>query len=127
MKSLTVLIKESLRESLVMEGLSPKAKKYLRQADEVITDEGDGWVIGHGFDYYDDADEKVFAENLKLCIDLFGGASIAGEDVTKPIKMEEALEISNDNGEEPEGTMYFVYHDGDQYPSVWTDFLINWK
>lgn len=127
MKGLTELIKESLKESMVMEALSPKAKKYLRSADEVITDDGDGWVIGKSFDFYDDDDADVFAENLKLCLDLFGVVFIGGDDVTKPIDMDEALEMIERNGEDPEGTMYFVYNEGDRGPAVWSDFLINWK
>lgn len=125
MKSLKDRIYENLQ---INEASIPaKARKYISSAEEVTTDDGEGWIIGKGFDYYDQRDADIFSENLKLCLDLFGGADIAGEIVTKPIKMSDALDYAESNGEEPEGTMYFVYNKGEKYPMVWSDFLIQWQ
>lgn len=124
-----ISLKELLNESLqINEGLSPEIKRFLQSPDctKCTTDLGSGWIIGPSFDYYVKNTEAAFDETLQTCINKFGGVNICGEIVTKPIKMKEALKMAENNGEDPEGSMWFVYNEGEEYPAIWSDFLVQY-
>lgn len=121
-------LKDSINESRVNEAAIPALVKKLKLNVETaeIDMEGYGYVLGDGFDYYDKGTEKTFDENLKEILRVFKKVNMSGEIVTKPISMKEALSYAEDNGEEPEGTMYFVFVEDFDEPTIYTDLLIRW-
>lgn len=114
MKGLTELIKESLVNEMRVPAQIKRLKSEVEEVES--SDWGSGWLIGGWF-----SDDKTFDEVIKDCIKAFKGVIIAGETVNKPISLDDAYQMLEDNGEEPEGDFGFVFIEGSDMPELYSE------